>query len=243
MRNRFVVLIAVTLLLGIASGQTTRTLVVNVPDHFMDVPVEMVPNGSGPMDAVLCNTSEARDQRIVLQSCPSLFSSPTGEEVVRTFCTVLPTKIASGRYPLQAELAPEKRFTLRETDEGLSLSERGRPVFVYRHKEQLAPGVAEKYRRSTYIHPLYDLRGRVISDDFPKDHLHHRGLSWTWAHVGVAGEVYDLWACEGVQQVFERWLSRMSGPVCRHDWRQERLVDRQPEDHGRMGLDSSLPGQ
>ena len=78
----------------------------------------------------------------------------------------------------------------------------------------LAEGVPEKYRRSTYIHPLFDLRGNVITDDFPKDHFHHRGLSWTWAHVGVAGEVYDLWACEGVRQVFEKWLAQENGPVC-----------------------------
>ena len=127
-------------------------------------------------------------------------------------------------------------------------------MFVYRHKEQLAAGVAEKYRRSTYIHPLFDLRGNVISDDFPKDHLHHRGLSWTWAHVGVGGEVHDLWAGEGVRQVFEKWLAQENGPVCatigvKNAWwtaptRSPKRPCRGPaEDHGRMGVDSSFPRQ
>jgi hypothetical protein len=214
MGNRLALWIVVMLPLGIAAGDPGKTLVVNVPDRSLDVPVEMPPSGLGPAGAVLCSTSQAESEKIILQDCPSLFHSPSGQEIVRTFCALVPKKIASGRYALQAEPALENRFSLVEAQDGLSLSERGRPVFVYRHQEQLAAGVPEKYRRSTYIHPLFDLRGNAITDDFPKDHVHHRGLSWTWAHVGVAGEVYDLWACEGVRQVFEKWLARENGPVC-----------------------------
>jgi hypothetical protein len=205
---------AVTLLLGVAAGETARTLVVDVPDRSMDIPVEMPSNGRMPSDNVLCGGSETSGEKIVLQSCPSLFFSQSAEEVVRTYCSVLAQNVRSGRFALKAERSMEKRFSIAEANDGLFLSERGRPVFVYRHKEQLAAGVAEKYRRSTYIHPLFDLRGNVISDDFPKDHLHHRGLSWTWAHVGVGGEVHDLWACEGVRQVFEKWIAKEDGPVC-----------------------------
>jgi hypothetical protein len=214
MENRFALVTIVTLFIGVAGGQTTQTLVVSVPDRSMDVPVEMRPDGPMAFDRVLCAVSKAGDQQIILQRCPSLFFSPTAQEVTRTWCAVLPKTIASGRFALKTETSAEKRFSLIEANDGLSLSEGGRPVFVYRHKEQLAAGVPEKYRRATYIHPLYDLRGNVISDDFPKDHLHHRGLSWTWAHVGVGGEVHDLWAGEGVRQVFEKWLAQETGPVC-----------------------------
>jgi hypothetical protein len=214
MRNRFAFLMVALALLGTASGGTAKTLVVNVPDCSMDVPVEMRPEGRTLSGAVLGGTPEAGGEKIVLQNCPSLFFSESAEKVVRTYCSVLGQSIRSGRFTLGAEASAQERFSLTEADDGLSLSERGRPVFVYRHKEQLAPGVPEKYRRATYIHPLFDLRGNAITDDFPKDHLHHRGLSWTWAHVGVAGEVYDLWACEGVRQVFEKWIARETGPVC-----------------------------
>jgi hypothetical protein len=214
MVSRSAFLVVAVSLCGVADAQSAGTLVVNAPGHSMDVAVEMPPGGQAPSAGVLCDTSEGGSARIILQSCPSLFFSPSGEKVTRTFCTILPQKIASGRYTLQPEPSLEKCFSLVETADGLSLSERGRPVFVYRHQPQLAAGVPEKYRRSTYIHPLFDLRGNVISDDFPKDHLHHRGLSWTWAHVGIAGEVYDLWACEGIRQVFEKWLAKENGPVC-----------------------------
>ena len=180
----------------------------------MDVPIEMRAPWHMPSENVLVAVSPSSGEKIVLQDCVSLFVAPGVGEMTGTWCTVLPKTAASGPYTVRAESSTEKRFTLTETSEGLSLSERGRPVFVYRHKEQLAAGVPEKYRRSTYIHPLFDLRGNAITDDFPKDHLHHRGLSWTWAHVGVAGEVHDLWAGEGVRQVFEKWLAQENGPVC-----------------------------
>jgi hypothetical protein len=214
MRNRFVFLMVAMTLAGTACGGTARTLVVNVPDRSMDVPVEMQPSGRTVSGAVVSGAPEAGGEKIVLQDCPSLFFSESAEKVVRTYCSVLGQSVHSGRFALAPEPSTQERFSLTETEEGLALSERGRPVFVYRDKAQLAPGVPEKYRRSTYIHPLFDPRGNVITDDFPKDHVHHRGLNWTWAHVGVGGEVYDLWACEGVRQVFEKWIARETGPVC-----------------------------
>jgi hypothetical protein len=214
MRNRPILLIAVTLVLAMATVGTARTLIINAPDHSLDIPVELQPQGQALSGAVLAGTAVAGGVKVVLQECPSLFFSPSAEKIVRTYCTVLGSSVRSGRFTLAAETSAQKRFSLSETEGGLSLSEGERPVFVYRHKEQLAAGVPEKYRRSTYIHPLFDLRSNPISDDFPKDHLHHRGLNWTWAHVGVGGEVYDLWACEGVRQVFEKWLAQETGPVC-----------------------------
>ena len=52
-----------------------------------------------------------------------------------------------------------------------------------------------------------------MSDDFPKDHYHHRGLFWAWPHVGVGGKQYDLWMIEGIHQQFERWLARETTPA------------------------------
>jgi hypothetical protein len=62
--------------------------------------------------------------------------------------------------------------------------------------------------RSTYLHPLYGLDGEVLTDDFPKDHYHHRGLFWAWPHVSIDGKEYDLWMLKGIAQRFERWLEK-----------------------------------
>ena len=90
----------------------------------------------------------------------------------------------------------------------LELTENGKPVLVFNHGLQLKDGVKEQFRRADYFHPIYNLDGAVITDDFPKDHFHHRGLFWGWPEVTVAGKTYYPWACAGMQQRFKRWLAR-----------------------------------
>jgi len=107
-----------------------------------------------------------------------------------------------------AELAYE------ETDRSLRLSESGSPVFVYNQGMMLPDGVPEDRRRACYIHPVYDLDGRVISDDFPKDHYHHRGIAWMWPGVWIGDRKVDEWHIKGVHQRFVGWLGRETGPVC-----------------------------
>lgn len=54
-----------------------------------------------------------------------------------------------------------------------------------------------KYARAHYIHPLYSLHNTVLTEDFPEDHLHHRGIFWAW-HQNYVGRqsVGDAWALE-----------------------------------------------
>lgn len=95
------------------------------------------------------------------------------------------------------------------TEKSLGLWEGDRPVLVYNHGVIRAEGVPDDRKRSTYVHPLYGLDGEVLTDDFPKDHYHHRGLFWAWPHVRVAGgKEVDLWMLQGIEQRFERWLER-----------------------------------
>lgn len=93
----------------------------------------------------------------------------------------------------------------------LELRENGKPVFVYNHGMMLKEGVDPKYRRSSYLHPLYAPDGTVLTDDFPKDHPHHRGLCWSWPIVRFEGQTHDVWAVQGMHQRFVRWKSRSAG--------------------------------
>ncbi|HPC59287.1 MAG TPA: PmoA family protein [Verrucomicrobiota bacterium] len=99
-------------------------------------------------------------------------------------------------------------------EKSLGLWEGAQPVLVYNHGVLSKAGVPADRARSTYIHPLYGLDGEVLTDDFPKDHYHHRGLFWAWPHVKVGGKEYDLWMLKGVEQRFERWLRQeTNGPA------------------------------
>jgi hypothetical protein len=94
----------------------------------------------------------------------------------------------------------------------LGLWQGNRPVLVYNHGAQAKPGIPAARARSSYIHPLYGLDGEVLTDDFPSDHSHHRGLFWAWPHVIVGGQHFDMWMLKGIEPRFERWIVRETGP-------------------------------
>ena len=63
--------------------------------------------------------------------------------------------------------------------------------------------------RACYFHPVYGLDGEVLTDDFPKDHLYHRGMYWAWPHIKIGDQEYELWSARGeLRQVFGRWLTK-----------------------------------
>ncbi len=119
-------------------------------------------------------------------------------------------RVRADSAPHRARLSVPAGFAFRDvTATGLELSEAGQPVFVYNHGMQLKPGAPERFLRSSYLHPLYAPGGTVVTDDFPRDHFHHRGLSWMWPVVRVEGKEYDPWACRpGMQTRFVGWLAR-----------------------------------
>jgi len=94
----------------------------------------------------------------------------------------------------------------------LKLFDGDKPVLVYNFGMMLKEGVPEKFRRSSYVHPIYGLDGQRLTDDFPRDHYHHRGLFWAWVRVEVDGRTYDPWSVGGLPTKFEKWLSRETGP-------------------------------
>ncbi len=100
-------------------------------------------------------------------------------------------------------------FEFREVAPGaLELAEQGRPVLVYNYGMQLARGAPEDRRRCCYVHPVWTPRGIMVTDDFPADHYHHRGIFWAWPRVTAGGRTLDLWSIRGIEQRFLRWRAR-----------------------------------
>src|SRR5688500_13379652 len=73
-------------------------------------------------------------------------------------------------------------------DASLGLWEGGKPVLVYNHGLIARPEAPGTRARACYVHPVYGLDGEVITDDFPKDHLYHRGMYWAWPHIKIGDE-------------------------------------------------------
>jgi hypothetical protein len=77
--------------------------------------------------------------------------------------------------------------------------EGGSPVARYSHGTVPVPaGVSREYVRGDYINLLYGPDGELLTDDYPKDHPHHRGVSWSWPVTRWKDEVRDIWAVRGV---------------------------------------------
>ena len=98
-----------------------------------------------------------------------------------------------GSMALAAQHADEEKspFQIRDTDEGVLVQESGKKVLFYQQRPR---SIAGEYERSNYIHPLYGLDGEILTEDFPRDHLHHRGVFWAWHHVSVGGKkIGDPW--------------------------------------------------
>lgn len=103
------------------------------------------------------------------------------------------------------------------------ISDEGKPVLQYNYKtvfekDALDTLPANKYivtandtfmanpsiyavPRSNYIHPIYGLKGEMLTRDWSKDHPHHRGIYWAWPEVEFGKLRGDLHA---LQIVFAR---------------------------------------
>lgn len=93
-----------------------------------------------------------------------------------------------------ANLVADEGLKVARTPEGFSITEAGKSVLFYQLKAKSQNG---KFNRANYVHPLYSLDGDIISEDFPKDHLHHRGVFWAWHVLTVEGKYAgDNWVCD-----------------------------------------------
>ena len=108
---------------------------------------------------------------------------------------------------LTACVTPDE-FTFEERDGGLHLSEGDRPVLVFNCDDVEPPEGREGVARNGYIHPLYDPVGVPLTDDFPPDHPHHRGVFLAWPRITVLDEQVDVWHLRGIRPEFEEWGPR-----------------------------------
>ena len=90
------------------------------------------------------------------------------------------------------------QVTMKKGDGGLLFTEGGEEVLFYQAEPKSIYG---KYERTNYIHPLWGMDGAVLTEDFPTDHLHHRGIFWAWHQVWIDGKrIGDPWELKNFEQ-------------------------------------------
>lgn len=220
MTNKILFLVLAIGIFSFCSNNSEEIILTNIVGN-LDSPIEIT-QGIISAENILLKAQSVEDPNIefILQKSPSIFSS-NENEIEQTYSAIIGKSIAEGEYRI-TPFTQESLFSLEESDSGrLTIYENENPVLSYNFGMQLREGVSERYRRSTYIHPIYDLKGNVLTDDFPTDHYHHRGLSWMWPKIFVDSMRYDLWhiygqdgELNGIHQVFEKWIVKEVGPVC-----------------------------
>ena len=76
-------------------------------------------------------------------------------------------------------------------------------------------GTLSVYRRSGHLHPLWTPSGRIVTGEFPKDHIHQHAMFSAWVNTEFDGRKTDFWNQGGkTGTVAHKELKdRESGPV------------------------------
>jgi len=132
----------------------------------------------------------------------------------------LPGKLAKGstrtyRVRLGREKAPQGPRAEVTEDKHAQIGVGEKPVLRYSHGiVRRFPDKPDKMDRGCYFHPLWTPSGRAVTQDFPADHLHHRGLwfSWVVANQGdVKANFWEFW--QGRGQTLNKGLTADAGPA------------------------------
>lgn len=92
-------------------------------------------------------------------------------------------------------------FSFTESDNGVEILEGNDPVLFYQKTCKSSNG---EYSINNYIHPLFSLEGDTLTEEFPADHPHHRGLFWAWHQIYIGTQsIGDSWTMENITQDVE----------------------------------------
>lgn len=107
----------------------------------------------------------------------------------------------------------QAQLTMQKNDDGILIVDGKNNVLQYQANQKSKDG---KFERCNYLHPLWGVDGKVLTEDFPADHLHHRGVFWAWHQVWIGEErIGDPWEIKDFEQnvVELEFMKQTSGSV------------------------------
>ncbi len=109
--------------------------------------------------------------------------------MIRLVCAVVVLGVAN--LVIADEPSPMMRATPDE--HGVLIVAGGSSILYY---QRAAKSLDGNWPRANYVN-LYGLDGNLITEDFPTDHRHHRGVFWAWHQVLVGDKhLGDSWVCK-----------------------------------------------
>ncbi len=180
-----------------------------------------------------------------------------GDGVAPVPCQVEPGEparlwfVLSGQTPARSARVSELRsgkgdrrpvIAMELKSDTLELSVAGSPFFTYNHGHVVPPeGVRPEYIRSGYIHPMFSPSGLLITEDFPDDHHHHKGVWFPWTKTEFDGHAVDFWNLGGKKEKrgtvqFAGFESFENGPVYARFKVKHEFVDLTQGEDGKIAL-------
>ncbi len=97
-------------------------------------------------------------------------------------------------------------------EEGVLVKEENDTVLFYHTKNHSLNGLDS---RSNYIHPVYGLNGEILTENYPVDHPHHRGIFWAWHQLYIGNQrIGDGWDMKDIRyEVDSVWINKNKGSV------------------------------
>ena len=87
-----------------------------------------------------------------------------------------------------------QHLTTIKSDQGIEILENDKKILFYQVRPKSVDG---KYERAGFIHPLYSLNEKSLTEDMPEDHPYHRGIFWAWHQI--------IW---NNKQIADGWISQ-----------------------------------
>ncbi len=101
--------------------------------------------------------------------------------------------------PATRSSAAERGVEAKADRQRVHVTLHGAPLFDYQmDKDALPrPDIKPEYKRAGYLHPIYTPTGKVVSDDYPPQHIHHHGIWSPWTKTSFQGRTPDFWNMGG----------------------------------------------
>ena len=184
-------------------GMTLREHIVEAQPRPSALPVVEVVNDQHPRGEIVLAIDLPRGlSGDVLQARDEDGNvTPLQVDVDRRASFILTGLAAGERRRLTIEPALDRKprpiVDVARRPDRVEISVDQRLAAVYRADTSLGssidPSVRPELRRGGYLHPVYSPEGRLVTDDYAPNHLHHHGIWSAWAQSRFAGHTIDFW--------------------------------------------------
>jgi hypothetical protein len=97
-------------------------------------------------------------------------------------------------FELKSRQEKRKGIELTRDESSISFSIDGMKLISFRTRAELPrPDIDSVFLRAGFIHPVYTPSGKIITDSYAHNHLHHHGIWTAWTKTEFEGRTPDFW--------------------------------------------------